>query len=190
MEKKEVREKVLACRQKMDDESRRQGSRMIHKKLLGLHPYLKAQVIMTYVSFGGEVDTKELIPCFFRDDKKVCVPDWKRSASEMLAVRIRSMNDLLCQDASGPAMPSQEKCPEIFQASQIDMILVPIVAFDDKGGRLGYGKGFYDKFLSLTDRCRAVGLAYDCQEVEEIPQDSHDVRIPTIITESKILLTS
>jgi len=80
------------------------------------------------------------------------------------------------------------KNPKLFSADKIDLIIVPGIAFDKNGNRLGYGLGFYDRFLcSLKEVATIVALAYDFQVLDEIPNDHHDVPVDTIITESKII---
>lgn len=190
MEKTEIRKKILRARKRLSREDMIKKSAAIHEKFLRLQPYIKARMIMTYVSFGKEVDTVGLLGRMFRDDKKICVPDCHRDPPDMVAIRISSEEDLLEPKRDfvirEPSMTSRE----MISPDKIDIIIVPIVAFDEGGGRIGYGKGYYDRFLSGLDRDRIFGLAFDFQEVDVFEKGPHDIRIPNIITESRIVVSA
>jgi len=192
MEKKEVRKKILDRRHQLTKAEQIQWDDVIHKKLRCMQPYIQAKTVMCYVSFGTEVDTLKLIEAMILDDKRVCVPRFSARSAPMEAVRISGLADLVAPDTQHGFKIRQPhpRCQEIIAPACIDLFFIPVVAFDKEGGRIGYGKGYYDRYCARLDPARLMGLAYDFQGVEAFVKAAHDVCIPTIDTESRIVIAS
>ena len=198
-EKKRIRLAALAGRDSLTAEQRRDYSDRIVKNLTNLPCYQHADAILTYVSFRSEVDTFPLMERAFADGKAVFAP--KVSGKEMDFFRIYSSADLTA-GYHGILEPSSEYSYDEWADDQIGqciLICMPGAAFDRMRHRIGYGGGFYDRFLSgLSGRgektagtahsrvkATTAALAFDCQIFEAIPWEAHDIRPEWIITEKE-----
>lgn len=145
--------------------------------------YQNARTVMAYCSAFGEVDTVEVLARLWADGKKVYVPLCDTTKQEAWPVQIAGMSDLQ-PGAYGILEPRAGRCTE---PDTLDLILVPGIAFDRRGGRIGFGAGYYDKLLQYTQGCK-VALAYDFQIVEDTFSQPHDVAMDCIITESELIV--
>jgi len=146
-------------------------------------PVLKtAKAVLLYYPHKNEVDTKPIIGKLLQEGKiTVCLP--KVVGQNIVPVKVNSLSQLK-EGYAGIKEPEGQPCP----VEEIDLVVVPAVAFDRKGQRLGYGKGFYDRFLKETDALK-VGLAYDFQVVDSLPAEEHDEPVDLIITPTGIINT-
>jgi 5-formyltetrahydrofolate cyclo-ligase len=142
-----------------------------------------AKKIMIYYSVRKEVKTEAIINFLLKKDKMValpvCLPE-----RELKAALIKDLSRLQ-PAAFGLMEPGPDAA--ILNPDQIDLIIAPGVAFDEKGRRLGHGAGYYDRFLSKTANSFILGLAYDFQVVAEVPLENHDIRMNGILTPSRYL---
>ncbi|MBI2971101.1 MAG: 5-formyltetrahydrofolate cyclo-ligase [Candidatus Aenigmarchaeota archaeon] len=184
MQKEVLRKLILKQRNALDAHSRELKSLAIAKNVLSLDFVSTAKTICTYVTKGSEVDTKQLIPELFKRGKTVLVPV---VVKETLALsELRSLDELV-EGAFDVPEPKQEHLRPVIP-SAADVIIVPGVAFDSHGRRIGYGKGYYDRLLkSLSEETTIVGMAYDVQVVERLPSDDHDAPMQYIVTETAII---
>ena len=157
-------------------------SKKVQDLLLGMRTIVDAQSIGIYVSYEGEVDTHSLIELFLRQKKNVFVPLVQREKKRMSFSQIKSLQDL-----SPGEYGILEPILELRNGREpnLDVIVVPGVAFDNKGSRLGQGGGYYDQFLKKTD-ATSIGLAYDFQILAEIPLEEHDRPVDFVVSESRI----
>ena len=162
------------------EKNRKSG--IIRNKLFNEEEFKKAKVVMFYVSLKDEVDTYLMIDEALKAGKRVCVPVILKEEKKLIAGEIHSrLNDLESQHF-GIYQPRQDRVKEI-PLEIIDLVVVPGVAFDRKNIRLGRGHGYYDRFLSgLPKKTKTIGLAFDFQVLEYLPQDPHDVPVSKIIT--------
>lgn len=185
-EKKNIRNQILQHRESLDLYTRSQWDESIYNKLINSEAYKRANTIFAFVSFKSEVDTHKIIRYALEDGKTICVP---RIESKQKGLEIFKIEDFeqLKKGYFGILEPV-ESCPEA-DSKELDLILMPGVAFDRQGGRLGYGAAFYDRFLSKLDKkVDKIALAYHFQILDNIPMDEHDVRIDGVITEEEIIL--
>ena len=136
--------------------------------------------VFAYVSFGSEVDTKLLITRLF-SERKVFVPH--TALGEMQAVRLTDLDKLFFVDKKGNVYAENEERLE--REDSPSVTIVPMLAFSKDLYRLGYGGGYYDKFLSKTNTYK-IGLAYDEQLTDELTNEAHDERLDCIVTPSMI----
>lgn len=187
--KKLLRKEILNIRNNMNSDNKKEKDTIIKEKFLNSDYYKKAKNIFIYISYGSEIDTKEIINYALDDGKTIFVPRTEFETKLMDAVKITSLNNMT-EDRYGILEPSKEE-PYI-QPDQLDLIVVPGVAFDKEGGRTGYGAGYYDRYFKKISKERAgeikkVALAYDFQVIDNVPIDEQDVRIDCVITEKKII---
>ena len=180
-----IRKFILAKRNALAKKQINEKSAKISKKLFSLPEFKRAKTIFTYVSFGSEAGTREIIGKSIALGKIVAVPiaDFKKKKLEI--VQFTSFSSLK-KSKFGIPEPDSKKAKWI-PASQIDLVVVPGVAFDLKRNRIGYGKGFYDAFLSKHRKLRNIGLAFDLQVLGKIPAGKKDKKVMKIITEKRIV---
>jgi len=184
--KQKTRQEALAKRDALSVEEIAAKSKKIKEKLFELQEFQKAKTIMFYVSVRSEVRTIEMIEEALKAGKKIVVPvcDWRKN--EMILSEIHSLEELE-EKKFGLCEPKKEFFREL-KAEHVDLVVVPGVAFDENGYRIGYGKGFYDKFFSkLQKRVPKIALAFELQILPAIPNHKHDQKINKIITEKRII---
>ncbi len=180
--KTQIRKKILDEMNLITPQLRAQMSKKIFENLLSLDEYKKCWALMTYVSFDNEPDTICIIKDALSKAKTVCIPyvDWNNLS--MYPVQIFSEDDIDFSTRIPQPFSETRVDPE-----EIDLIIVPGIAFDLKCNRIGRGKGFYDRFLSGSHRAIKIGLAYDFQILDSIPVSTNDVKMDIIVSETRIL---
>ena len=169
----EIRHKIKACSEL--EKSRK--SDIIKNKLFELEEFKKAKVVMFYVSLKDEVNTLSMIDDATKTGKRVCIPVIFREDKRLIAGEIKDRVKDLERQHFGIFQPMAGHVREV-PLENIDLVVVPGVAFDKNNMRLGRGHGYYDRFLSLLpDRTKTIGLAFDFQVVENLPKDSHDIPV-------------
>ncbi|WP_459479952.1 5-formyltetrahydrofolate cyclo-ligase [Clostridium saccharoperbutylacetonicum] len=184
--KKELRKEILRKRQVMDAIEKEKADNKITDEFLKTDYYKKAEKIFIYVSYDSEINTKGIINRALSDNKKIYVPRTDFKTKNMDAVEIISLDELM-ENSYGILEPSIEKTS--INPNNIDLIVVPGVAFDRNGGRMGYGAGFYDRYFKKlsNDKIKKLVLAYDLQVVAEVPMEECDVPVDYIITEKEFI---
>lgn len=177
-----LRKTLIKLRDDISKEHRKDKSESIYQKIINSDFYKKSHNIFIFVSYGSEVDTHRIIKHSLNIGKRICVPKVINKDQGMKAVEIISWTDL-SESYKGILEPELRE-NNVVNEEEIDLVVVPGVAFDHKGGRLGYGGGFYDRFLlKLSKKCKIAAIAYKEQIVNDIPMDEHDVKINCIITD-------
>jgi 5-formyltetrahydrofolate cyclo-ligase len=210
--KKELRRDYLACRNSLSKAEISDKSRLIIKRLESLDLYREADAILTYVSFGSEAVTTGLIEKLFaKKEKRVFVPkvlgigaeaSMKADASmkakafakadtfrEMQFYEITDFGQLAA-GYYGILEPAADEMAVPLAAGGDEMkclVIMPGVVFDSNRGRLGYGKGYYDRFLKQNPHYQTVALAYECQITSAVPQGENDIRPMMILTETRLI---
>lgn len=186
MEKIKIREEVIKKRNYLSLEIKKNYDELIFKQLINSDIYNKAKKIFTYVSFGSEVDTKKFIKYALNDNKEIYVPKTDKVNKEMVAININSLNNMSV-DNWGILEPKSVEKNKI--GREFDLIIMPGVAFDRFGNRIGYGGGYYDKYVSqIKDISNRISLAYDFQLVKSIESESHDIKVNGIITNDEFIM--
>ena len=183
MTKQDLRKLFKDKRSRLDEAEISSKSREIAARLIDEPFYRKAGTVMAYCSAFGEVDTRELLARLWADGKRVYVPLCDTRRREARPVRITGMADLQ-PGAYGILEPKEG--PEA-EPEELDLILVPGIAFDRRGGRIGFGAGYYDRLLCRTPAYKAA-LAYGFQVVVDTFSQPHDVAMDCIITESGLIV--
>ncbi|MFW6133841.1 MAG: 5-formyltetrahydrofolate cyclo-ligase [Planctomycetota bacterium] len=161
-------------------------SRAACGKLIALDAFARAEVVMVYLHVPDEVDTTEVALAAWQHDKRVLVPavDW--DTRRMEALELHSLADEhLDEDAYGLRTPAGAAPAH---AEIIDLVVVPALAYDRRGNRLGRGAGFYDRFLARADvRAVACGLAFAEQVVESVPVHASDYPVDILVTDTEVM---
>lgn len=174
LSKQQLREQRLAMRRALPKEEQETRSAEIVEAIKELEQFKSAESILTFVSLPGEV----LVDSLLGSKKQVLLPGIDNGGIAMLRYEGQLVKGLY-----GTRQPPFD---EKKVASRADIALVPGVAFDAKGNRLGHGKGYYDRLLSRVPAFK-VGVAFDAQLVDAVPVEPHDVRMDLIVTESRVI---
>ncbi len=176
--KERIRCKIIAKLKSQKEDVRNHKSRIIKEKLLRAQVFKKAKIVMFYIAFGGEVETEEMIKQAKKLGKIVTVPVCKhRSVS--LKPCILDEGVPLQRGPYGVCEPSTRR---FIRPDELDLVIVPGIAFDKKGNRLGRGKGCYDRFLQiLPQEVPSIGLAFDFQILPKVPAKTHDRNVHKVI---------
>ena len=181
-ERKRVRAETLRRREALTPEVRTRLSQHIVDSTMRWIQREGFDAVMLYLSMRSEVETTRLLEGLLNADKQVCAPVVDTERLELTPRRIQNLKTELVRHPYGMLEPDAT-CP-IFPAEHLHLIVVPGIAFDRNGYRLGYGKGFYDRFLMKCPHAVAIGLAYQIQLVEDTFPQAWDVPVQHIFTET------
>jgi len=186
-QKKELRKKVINERDQLTEKDIAEKSRLIGENLFSLQAYHNAEAIMYFISFGTEVDTMPMVEETIRQGKIALAPKPRPQEREMIPSRILDCDNDFIPGAYNIPEPKEDALRP-YNPDQIDLLIVPGVAFDLKGNRLGYGGGYYDRFFELLKRgTPLVALVFDLQVVPEVPVEEWDRRVDLIVTEKRVI---
>jgi 5-formyltetrahydrofolate cyclo-ligase len=154
----------------------------------GLPEYERAGTVMFYIDVRNEVRTRHDLPEALSSGKKIVVP-YCVEGEQLELFHLTAMTEL-SEGAYGILEPREDmrgKPEKQVEARELDLIMVPGVAFDPRGGRAGHGKGYYDRLLDhAPHETPLVGVCYACQLFDEIPMQAHDVSMDRVVTEDGV----
>lgn len=176
--KQEIRKRILSCREALSPEERMRGTLLLTERILGHQWFYLSDFLLAYAGYGSEIGTEEILREALRKGKGVYLPKAQEDGS-MRFYRIQSVEDLR-PGFRGIPEPSGETEEYLYSPSVAErtLMLMPGVAFDGYRNRIGYGRGFYDRYLADKPelQLRTIGVGFRCQLVEEIPGEERDVR--------------
>lgn len=175
--KEELRKKILSLRKSFKNSGAQ--SKLIAEKFFSLPEVKSSKTFLLYFPHKKEVNTLPIIRKLIKQGKKVLLP--KVEKDKILPILVSNLSQLQ-RGFAGIKEPQGKIIPK----NQIDIVVVPAVAYDRRGYRIGYGKGYYDRFLKDYKGLK-IGLAYDFQVVDRIPYEKHDVPVDIVITPSEII---
>jgi len=180
--KRKIRSQIKELLKSHSELEKSEKSAIIKDKLFNEEIFKKAKVVMFYVSLKDEVDTMPMIDEALKTGKRVCVPVILMGEKRLIAGEIKDRLADLESQHFGIYQPKKGKVREV-PLDDIDLVVVPGIAFDKKNVRLGRGHGYYDRFLcGLNSRkTKAIGLAFRFQLVDNLPQHPHDIPVWKII---------
>lgn len=202
-DKKAFRKAMLAKRDALPYENRIEADEARNERIRCWEIYQNAELLLFYVSYRSEADTRQLMKEALEAGRNVAVP--KVVGTDMVFYRITDFSQLV-EGYKGILEPDVERCEAIIEvhgagAAQMQtqtgpvfslqtLLFVPGCAFDKKGGRMGYGGGFYDRFMEAYPDALRVALAYEEQLVTEVPREAHDKQVDVIFTEKRLIQVS
>jgi 5-formyltetrahydrofolate cyclo-ligase len=185
LDPQQLRKDTLKKRDALSTEKIEKDSKAICERICNLPEIKRYETIFAYVSFRSEVSTFKLIEALIASGKTVTVPITHVKAKRLDAIKISNVTSDLEPGYCGIPEPTKKLCETcIIDPSEINAILLPGSVFDKRGGRFGYGGGFYDRFVSKIPNGVRIGLAFDLQVVEQIPLQPHDELLDFVITET------
>ncbi len=177
-----LRRRMADARDRLTDAQRRQGADSVCQRVMSLPLFHIAKTVLTYMAIGSELQTNRLVEQILHAGKQLVVP---RVSGDQLTLHPIT-------DPTTELLPGRWNIPEpaahapSIPAMEIDLFLLPGLAFDAAGGRLGYGRGFFDRALAETDGA-TVGLAYNSQIINTVPTETWDVPMDYIITPDRVI---
>jgi 5-formyltetrahydrofolate cyclo-ligase len=180
--KRILRKTALANRTRAAEAAGPKAALLIARRVLGDFVFMKGAVIAGYAAVRGELDPFPLMAALANQGHPLCLP---QTRGDRLVFRAWKPGERLVvgrMSIPEPSDTARERRPEL--------IIVPLLAFDKHGYRLGYGGGFYDRYLAehrAKRTIRAVGIAFDAQEVEELPRDPADEQLDAVVTQDRVI---
>lgn len=188
LDSSQLRKDILAARNKLTQKEIETKSMKIQHTLLDLEQLRNRQSIFVYVSFRSEVATLNLIDALIDMGKTVIVPITRVQEKRLDAIHITNRSTDLEAGYCDIPEPRELLCKtREVAAEEIETILLPGSVFDERGGRFGYGGGYYDRFLAKVPTATRIGLAFDLQIIEKAPLQEHDELLDMVVTESRVI---
>jgi 5-formyltetrahydrofolate cyclo-ligase len=185
--KRELREDMAKKLKAFSTDELTEKTREIEDRLFEFANFLESQVVLLYMHANGEVVTNDIIKRCFESNKIVALPVFDITKHTMQLMRVDNLDSDLKPGPRGVPEPDPECC-KIVPIDCIDIAIIPGVAFDEKGGRIGSGKGYYDRLIpKLSITTRKVALALESQIIQQAPVESHDKHVDIVITEKRII---
>lgn len=188
-DKNNLRDEFRKLRNILLVKDKEKKSKRIAQRVFSLQEFKKARVIMFYFSFDGEVGTEEMIDTALNMGKRVVLPVVIDKQGKMEVFEVKKDYKEQLTKGAFEIMEIKKSLTKKFNKNNIEMVIVPGIVFDRKGQRIGFGYGYYDRFLKKLKKevCRA-GLAYELQVINEIPfKKKYDVNMNLIITEDRVI---
>jgi 5-formyltetrahydrofolate cyclo-ligase len=180
--KRSLRASALAARARAAEAAGAKAALVIARRLLGDFVFMKGAIVAGYAAIGSEVDPFPVMAALGTQGHPLCLP---RTEGNSLVFRAWTPGDPLVigrMNVPEPDAKAEERRP--------DMLIVPLLAFDRDGHRLGYGAGYYDRYLRdarAKRTIRAIGIAYAGQEVEQLPREANDEPLDAVVTETRVI---
>jgi len=186
--KQELRNRYLSYRNGLSAAKRKEKSEEIQKRLKQEPAFQKAEAVLVYMDYRSEVETSALVEeLLYSGEKRIFAP--KVEGMNIRFYEIISMEDLKegYQGIREPEADGQRLFTQEMSQELKTLILVPGAVFDRQRGRMGYGKGFYDRYLAAFPALNSVALAFECQIAKKVPEETHDKKTDMIITEAGVI---
>lgn len=180
--KKEIRDTILDIRKSFDKEYLNRLSNVICNRVIKQEAYINCKNLVLYMPINNEVNLDILMNKGFQDNKRIWIPKVLNKNMEFYRI---TKDTKLIKGAYGILEPD---CEEILIPDNNTLIIMPGAAFSEDLGRIGYGGGYYDKYLSKHTCCKTIAVCYNFQIMPMIPMDEHDIRPDIIISDDNIFI--
>ena len=186
--KKEIRNTILSMRRAMDEETVALASQVICRKIIGIKEYEEADDVCLYVPINNEVDVMLMADIAVEEGKRVWIPKVVskgegHEAGDMVFTRYEGC---LEDTIPGAYQIPESKSQEVLEPSEKTVVIMPGAVFTPWRDRIGYGGGYYDKFLEKNPQCSTIAACYDIQIVDEIPVEEFDRKPDYVVSERSI----
>lgn len=184
--KEEIRSLILNKRNSMHFSEIQKKSKEIKKQLFGMHEFQDAGTVLFYISYDNEVQTHEMIKETLKMNKQVVVPITDIASRTIICSSLIQWEDLI--PGAYHILEPRQECVHEINTESIDLMILPGIAFDYKGNRIGHGMGYFDRLLEKKTHVYRIGLAFELQIVQNIPSEKHDKKVKKIVTENRIII--
>jgi 5-formyltetrahydrofolate cyclo-ligase len=182
--KRDMRRAAIQRRDATPRHEIRRRSAAAGSLLFDLPEVARARLVMFFVSFGSEIDTLPMIGEALARGKRVAVPRVDPETRSLIPCEITDPDEDLAPGAYGIREPVS-RCPQV-GIGEIDAVVVPAVIWGEGGHRVGYGGGYYDRFLSRLGDARRIGLGMETQVVPRVPHGPHDLAVDVLVTDAAV----
>ena len=185
--KQEIRNGIAAFFNSLASDVLEANTRVIENRLFEFANFLESKIVMLYVNTENEVATDTIIKRTYDFNKIVVLPAFDTAKSKMKLMNVDNPDKDLVTGPRGILEPNPARCKSV-PLDSIDIAIVPGIAMDEKGGRIGSGDGYYDRMIpDLPMTTRKVGLVFEGQLIPQVPMESHDKHVDIIITERRVI---
>ena len=185
--KSQIREEIAQNMTTLSAKEVNEKTKAIEDRLFDFANFLESKIALMYVNNEHEVRTGNILPRAFQYNKIVVLPAYTPESFEMTLKKVDNLKKDLVMGPRNILQPHDTRC-KIVPIEKIDIAIIPAVALDEKGGRIGSGEGYYDRLIpNLSITTRKVALALEAQIVPQIPIESHDKHVDIIITEKRVI---
>jgi len=185
--KEQIRKEIANALNGFTEKQRAEKTRAIESKLFEFANFLEARIVLLYIDGENEVRTKNIIKRAYAFQKIVVLPAFDSGRFKVTTLKVDHPDKDLLPGPRGVAQPNPARCKPV-PLQKIDIAIIPGVAFDEKGARIGLGHGYYDRFIpDLPATTRKVALALEEQMIPLVPTESHDKHVDIIITDKRII---
>jgi 5-formyltetrahydrofolate cyclo-ligase len=185
--KQEIRNEIAAFFNSLAGDVLEANTRVVENRLFEFANFLESKIVMLYVNAEHEVATDSIVKRAYDFNKIVVLPAFDTAKSKMKLMKVDNPDKDLVIGPRGILEPNPAKCKPV-PLDSIDIAIVPGIAMDEKGGRIGSGDGYYDRVLpDLPMTTRKVGLVFEGQLIPQVPMESHDKHVDIIITEKRVI---
>ena len=185
--KQKIREEINTKLKTMPADEFQAKTETIQNRLFEFANFLEANIVLLYVDGPGEVMSKDIIQRSFDYNKIVVLPTFNPDKFNMDLRKVDKLDKELVPGPRGVKEPNSQKCKKV-PIKCIDIAIIPGIAFDEKGGRIGTGRGYYDRLIPrLPITTRKVALTMEDQIIPQAPMESHDRYVDIIITEKRVI---
>ena len=185
--KEQIRKEIANALNGFTEKQRAEKTRAIESKLFEFANFLEARIVLLYIDGENEVRTKNIIKRAYAFQKIVVLPAFDSGRFKVTTLKVDHPDKDLLPGPRGVAQPNPARCKPV-PLQKIDIAIIPGVAFDEKGARIGSGHGYYDRFIpDLPGTTRKVALAFEEQIIPLVPTESHDKHVDIIITDKRII---
>ena len=185
--KQEIRNEISTFFNSLSSDMLEANTRIIENRLFEFANFLESKIVMLYVNAENEVATDNIIRRAYDFNKIVVLPAFVPAKSAMKLMKVDNPDKDLINGQRGILEPNPAKCKPV-PLDCIDIAIVPGIAMDEKGGRIGSGDGYYDRIIpDLPLTTRKVGLVFEGQLIPQVPMESHDKHVDIIITEKRVI---
>ncbi len=185
-DKKSIRRDVLARRNSIPSDKRQEKDTIIMESLFSLPAFKEAKIISYFASFGSEVSTLPHIEKAMKMGKTIVLPRVDNINKRLRLFEVHNLEELKpgTMNIPEPDVPPERER----DINNVDLVIMPGVAFDLEGNRLGYGAGYYDRLLAgLNKNIPRIAIAYEEQIVDSLPVESHDMKVHIIVTDKRVI---
>ncbi|NNF99075.1 MAG: 5-formyltetrahydrofolate cyclo-ligase [Desulfobacteraceae bacterium] len=185
--KQEIREDIEKSIGTISDQELAEHNKDLEQRLFEFANFLESKIALLYVGLKNEVPSRNIIKKCYDYSKIVVLPAFNVEKVSMVLMKVDDMDKDLITGPRGILEPNPARCKKV-PIDCIDIAIIPGIAMDEKGGRIGTGDGYYDRLIpKLPITTRKVGLAFENQILPQVPMESHDKHVDIIITESRII---
>ena len=187
LKKSELREEISKKVAALSAKEISEKTKAIETRLFDFANFLESKIALMYVNNNGEVHTGNILRRTYDYGKIVVLPAFNTENFSMTLLKVDNLDKDLQEGPRGILEPNEIRC-KIVPIERIDIAIIPAIALDEKGGRIGSGEGYYDRLIPrLAITTRKVALALEQQIVPQIPIESHDKHVDIIITEDRVI---